>query len=501
MVETVDEYNQLKMLPKSRLCKDYSQLFIRWNKLHEKVQEDLIFKGVKLNGHLISKTNFEIENESKNLFPQLKFYFDNDFQTLFGGRWSVIINIELWSTLMHNKIQLVEFMSFYFNNLMTGRFEISDRYDVRFGNSYMNIKFIPNYDILAGFFLERIPVYTKDENSKNSYTLKSNLMLIVIDHFKYRQVIRVFKITTKNIMKSFLGYLERYKRKVKDHIHRGIPFTKYSAEKEFFQGGFIYEDIYFFTLNEGRGAKIYKPLSDDLPFLKSNKTVYCPMDVRLKTMELTDQRILVSDDAKFVMDLQKNQEMVLDFFEKLEEIGIKFSENQRIMLTSTQNTIVLGRSGTGKTTISAFKIIALDLLFMSYKKFFVHKKKSFKLTLEDFKTMTGCITVFCTASPVLTNEVKRFYAELINTIKKFLKARERKAKLNKLENEEQKFNEEVEVSIIIHFLYPFFVSDIKFLKFDHRLLTPLKIKKVQKLKMKAKMKKMISSIRLLKKMN
>ena len=214
-------------------------------------------------------------------------------------------------------------------------------------------------------------------------------MLIVIDHFKYRQVIRVFKVTKESIIKSYLGYLEKYKRKIKEHIHRGIPFTKYNAEKEFFKSDFTYEDIYFFTLNEGRGAKIYQPLQDDQLFLDTNKTIYCPMDVRLKTMAMTDQRIMVSDDAKFVMDLEKNQDMVLDFFEKLEDIGIKFSENQRKMLTSTQNTIVLGRSGTGKTTISAFKIIALDLLFMAYKKYFVHKKKSFKLTLEDFKTMTG----------------------------------------------------------------------------------------------------------------
>ena len=170
------------------------------------------------------------------------------------------------------------------------------------------------------------------------------------------------------------------------------------------------------------------------------------MKVKYQTLELVDNKVKVSKEASSIMGQEENQEMVLKFFEGLEKYGIKFSENQRKMLIANTNTLVLGRSGTGKTTISAFKILALDLLFMAYKKKYVHKNDNFRLTLQDFKTLSGCSTVFCTASPVLTNEVRRFYHDLIVSIKKVLKAREdrqeRKKQKQKQKEEEKKSNEE-----------------------------------------------------------
>jgi hypothetical protein len=161
-------------------------------------------------------------------------------------------------------------------------------------------------------------------------------------------------------------------------------------------------------------------------------------------MQAVDNKISIDGDARFMMSQEKNQSMVIDFFETLQDYGIKFSPNQRQMLVSDVNTLVLGRSGTGKTTISAFKILALDLLFMSYKKNFVHGEGTFKLTNKDFKDLCGCATVFSTASPVLTNEVKRFYCDLITSIKKVLKAREDKIAENKIKKQKQ--NEEVKES-------------------------------------------------------
>ena len=115
----------------------------------------------------------------------------------------------------------------------------------------------------------------------------------------------------------------------------------------------------------------------------------------------------VNEEAKETIDNEDNQKAVIQFFEGLETYGIKFSDNQRNLLISHTNTLVLGRSGTGKTTISAFKILALDLLFMVYKKNKFNDKENLKLKYKDFEKFSGCKTVFCTASPVLTNEVRR----------------------------------------------------------------------------------------------
>ena len=101
--------------------------------------------------------------------------------------------------------------------------------------------------------------------------------------------------------------------------------------------------------------------------------------------------------------------------------SLKLSEAQKEILLSDSSTAVFGRSGTGKTTVVAFKILSLDLLFMAYKKKFVHGDSSSILMDEDFNKMTGWRTIFCTASPVLTSEVKRFYSELISSIRESLK--------------------------------------------------------------------------------
>lgn len=55
----------------------------------------------------------------------------------------------------------------------------------------------------------------------------------------------------------------------------------------------------------------------------------------------------------------ENCDYMLNFFETLESIGITFEPNQRKLLMAGKNTLTLGRSGTGKTTLSTFKILSL----------------------------------------------------------------------------------------------------------------------------------------------
>jgi hypothetical protein len=51
--------------------------------------------------------------------------------------------------------------------------------------------------------------------------------------------------------------------------------------------------------------------------------------------------------------------MILDFFSSLDSIGIQFEKSQQKLLISGENTLTLGRSGTGKTTMSTYKILSL----------------------------------------------------------------------------------------------------------------------------------------------
>ena len=52
-------------------------------------------------------------------------------------------------------------MNYYFYYLLPGYFEIIDRKEVRYGNMYMTLKFMPDLHLMAGVFLEAVPVHFK----------------------------------------------------------------------------------------------------------------------------------------------------------------------------------------------------------------------------------------------------------------------------------------------------------------------------------------------------
>jgi ABC-type glutathione transport system ATPase component len=145
--------------------------------------------------------------------------------------------------------------------------------------------------------------------------------------------------------------------------------------------------------------------------------------------------VKLDEEAEKTINTEANREMILSFFERLEKYGIKFEQSQKRMLVSPGNTLALGRSGTGKTTVSAFKILAIDLLFKAYSKAKITGKQNVVLEPKDLSLYSGCGIIFCTASPVLTNEVRRYYKEINDKIKEYLliKQNQRLQKKNKAE--------------------------------------------------------------------
>lgn len=147
--------------------------------------------------------------------------------------------------------------------------------------------------------------------------------------------------------------------------------------------------------------------------------------------------IKLDKEAEKAIGEEANQEMVLNFFENLEKYGIKFSNSQKKMLVASKNTLVIGRSGTGKTTVSAFKMVAIDLLFKAFSKSKLTGVEKVQLKSKDLDIYNGCGIVFCTASPVLTNEVRRFYQGLSKKINEFLVKNEKKNLKKKLGEQEK----------------------------------------------------------------
>jgi len=76
--------------------------------------------------------------------------------------------------------------------------------------------------------------------------------------------------------------------------------------------------------------------------------------------------------------------------------------------------------------MSTFKILSLQILFVVYAKMQTSKRSSFKLLYSDLDNYNGLGIVFVTASPVLTNEVRRYYLELQDKIRLHFKTKYQK---------------------------------------------------------------------------
>ena len=88
------------------------------------------------------------------------------------------------------------------------------------------------------------------------------------------------------------------------------------------------------------------------------------------------------------------------------------------MISTPQNLLCLGRSGTGKTTSSALRLFATDAYYKYHEQLQKFKldnpdkgNKHFKID-PNFMTFNSKLKLtFVSASPVLVNEIRRFYED------------------------------------------------------------------------------------------
>lgn len=89
------------------------------------------------------------------------------------------------------------------------------------------------------------------------------------------------------------------------------------------------------------------------------------------------------------------------------------------------NVLVIGRSGTGKTTCCILRLFSMEMLFKIrltlYKNQNQHILKDTRFDADDVESAIGLHSLFVTSSPVLTNEVKRYYQKLTDQIKEELR--------------------------------------------------------------------------------
>lgn len=109
---------------------------------------------------------------------------------------------------------------------------------------------------------------------------------------------------------------------------------------------------------------------------------------------------------KKYVDFQSAKNLV-DLLQKIPNFRIKLTEEEKNVIGENGNVMVIGRSGTGKTTCAVMRLFAIEMLFKIRvglnKKKFEAMLKDTRFGADDLDETLGLHSLFVTASPVLTN--------------------------------------------------------------------------------------------------
>ena len=113
--------------------------------------------------------------------------------------------------------------------------------------------------------------------------------------------------------------------------------------------------------------------------------------------------------------------------QKIPNFKFQFTEDQLAMMNSkNKNTLIIGRSGTGKSTCAILRMLAIDLLFIGKK---VIRSKRSSVESSDMLP-TGIKTLFLTSSKVLADDLRVFYENMWTALKSKLLGKEMTKKIS-----------------------------------------------------------------------
>lgn len=146
----------------------------------------------------------------------------------------------------------------------------------------------------------------------------------------------------------------------------------------------------------------------------------------------------------FVSD-EKGAEQMLRLIRSIPQLKFRLTVEQERMISTPSNLLCLGRSGTGKTTSSALRLFSTDVFYKYMDELRRFKVANPDALNQDFKVEPRFLSkssqlrlVFVTFSPVLTNEVQKFYNEMREHFTNELVRRREKAAKQHADGEEKK---------------------------------------------------------------
>jgi tetratricopeptide (TPR) repeat protein len=181
-------------------------------------------------------------------------------------------------------------------------------------------------------------------------------------------------------------------------------------------------------------GNLFFPFSDSKIYLSSEEIASFKFDTHLKrwvNSEKVHQKKIDSYFTTHPLIKQLATEEAGNSFVKIltniPNFRIKLTEQQQEAVSQGGHIVILGRSGTGKTTCAVLRMFAAELLF----RFKTSSQVIRRFGPEDVGKSSVLHSAFVTASPVLTNEVKRFYGKLNEHVKAELERKAKQQEANK----------------------------------------------------------------------
>ncbi|CAK60040.1 unnamed protein product (macronuclear) [Paramecium tetraurelia] len=186
------------------------------------------------------------------------------------------------------------------------------------------------------------------------------------------------------------------------------------------------------VLNEikiGENPKNWKdlmhPRKFELILLDGNDYVYNPQFKRWISVSTQDilnkklQKMQAFSANHYLIQKYSKQPSAFQLFKIIQNIPnfkVNLTKEQQEIISFNGDGLVIGRSGTGKTTCALLRLFTTDILFKIRSKLDQINYQTSEIQLNQQQQDCELKTVFVTASPLLACQVKRLYDRLISSI-------------------------------------------------------------------------------------
>ncbi|CAD8159005.1 unnamed protein product [Paramecium pentaurelia] len=186
------------------------------------------------------------------------------------------------------------------------------------------------------------------------------------------------------------------------------------------------------------GPRIFKPL-----LCQGNQFVY---NYKLNLWMTIEDEEKYYKKLKQIQEIRQNNQIIkkycylpssqqlLTIIKNIPNFRVKLTQEQQNIISYGGDALVIGRSGTGKTTCALLKLFSTDILYKLRIKLNQIKYSSNDINLSQQDQNSQLKTIFVTASPLLACQVKRLYDQLVNNIQNAINTKRQRVKQEQQEN-------------------------------------------------------------------